>query len=78
MFDKMLQNIDKDTTVFLLKAEIRQNIERKPAAETKKMSTNKDDSSDKTKNNPANSKTGGRNDLCPCGSVKKYKQCCGK
>jgi len=29
MFDKMLQNIDKDTTVFLLKAEIRQNIERR-------------------------------------------------
>ena len=78
MFDKMLQNIDKDTTVFLLKAEIRQNIERKPAAETKKMSTNKDDSSDKSKKKPAKSKKVGRNDLCPCGSGKKYKQCCGK
>ena len=42
------------------------------------MSTNKDDSSDKSKKKPAKSKKVGRNDLCPCGSGKKYKQCCGK
>ena len=76
MFDRMLQNIDKDTTVFLLKAEIRQNIERKPQA--KKMSTNKDDSEGKTKKKPKKSEKVGRNDPCPCGSGKKYKQCCGK
>ena len=75
MFDRMLQNIDKDTTVFLLKAEIRQNIERKEPA--KKMSTNKDDS-EGAKKKPAKSKKVGRNDPCPCGSGKKYKQCCGK
>lgn len=75
MFDRMLQNIDKDTTVFLLKAEIRQNIERKEPA--KKMSTNKDDS-EGVKKKPAKSKKVGRNDPCPCGSGKKYKQCCGK
>ena len=76
MFDRMLQNIDKDTTIFLLKAEIRQNIERKPQA--KKMSTNKDDSEGKTKKKPKKSEKVGRNDPCPCGSGKKYKQCCGK
>ena len=76
MFDRMLQNIDKDTTVFLLKAEIRQNIERKPQA--KKMSTNKDDSEGKTKKKPKKVAKVGRNDPCPCGSGKKYKQCCGK
>ena len=75
MFDRMLQNIDKDTTVFLLKAEIRQNIERKEPA--KKMSTNKDDS-EGAKKKPAKSKKVGRNDPCPCGSGKKYKQCHGK
>ena len=76
MFDRMLQNIDKDTTVFLLKAEIRQNIERKPQA--KKMSTNKDDSEGKSKKKPKKVEKIGRNDPCPCGSGKKYKQCCGK
>ncbi|MBR4618176.1 MAG: preprotein translocase subunit SecA [Bacilli bacterium] len=75
MFDRMLQNIDKDTTVFLLKAEIRQNIERK--AQTKKMSTNKDDS-EGAKRKPKKSEKVGRNDPCPCGSGKKYKQCHGK
>ncbi|MBP3841635.1 MAG: preprotein translocase subunit SecA [Bacilli bacterium] len=76
MFDRMLQNIDKDTTVFLLKAEIRQNIERKPQA--KKMSTNKDDSEGKSKKKPKKVEKVGRNDPCPCGSGRKYKQCCGK
>ena len=75
MFDRMLQNIDKDTTVFLLKAEIRQNIERK--TQTKKMSTNKDDS-EGVKKKPKKSEKVGRNDPCPCGSGRKYKQCHGK
>ena len=38
MFDNMLQNIDKDVSIFLLKAEIRQNIERKE--KRKKLLTN--------------------------------------
>ena len=76
LFDSMLQKIDKDVSIFLLKAEIRQNIERKPQA--KKMSTNKDDSEGKTKKKPKKAQKVGRNDPCPCGSGKKYKQCCGK
>ena len=75
LFDNMLQRIDKDISIFLLKAEIRQNIERKE--KTKKLLTN--DSEEKTtKKQPKKSKKVGRNDLCPCGSGKKYKQCCGK
>jgi len=76
MFDSMLQKIDKDVTVFLLKAEIHQNIERK---EVKKetMLTNEDKSTT-LKKKQANVKKIGRNDACPCGSGKKYKQCCGK
>ena len=75
LFDSMLQKIDKDISIFLLKAEIRQNIERKE--NTKKITTN--DSEDKVeKKKPKKSKKVGRNDPCPCGSGKKYKQCCGK
>jgi preprotein translocase subunit SecA len=75
LFDSMLQKIDKDISIFLLKAEIRQNIERKE--QTKKIITN--DSEEKvTKKKPKKSKKVGRNEPCPCGSGKKYKQCCGK
>ncbi len=75
LFDQMLQKIDHDVTIFLLKAEIKQNIERKPV--TKNVQTN-DDKSDSVKKKPAKSKKVGRNDPCPCGSGKKYKNCCGK
>ena len=75
LFDSMLQKIDKDVSIMLAKAEIRQNIERKE--QTKKMITN--DSEEKTtKKQPIKKQKIGRNDPCPCGSGKKYKQCHGK
>ena len=74
LFDSMLQKVDKDISIFLLKAEIRQNIERK--AVSKKQITNEKD--DSVKHTPKKSQKIGRNDPCPCGSGKKYKQCCGK
>ena len=74
LFDSMLQKIDKDITIFLLKAEIRHNVERK--AVSKKQITNERD--DTAKRTPKKSKKIGRNDPCPCGSGKKYKNCCGK
>ncbi len=74
MFDNMLQNIDKDVTIFLVKSEIKQNIERKEVAKDK--ITN--DGKDAIKAQPKKSKKIGRNDLCPCGSGKKYKFCHGR
>lgn len=74
LFDNMMQRIDKDITIMLIKAEIRQNIERKEVS--KKQITN--DSDDTAKKKPAKSTKVGRNDLCPCNSGKKYKNCCGK
>ena len=74
MFDNMLQNIDKDVTIFLVKSEIKQNIERKEVAKDK--ITN--DGKDAIKAQPKKSKKIGRNDLCPCGSGKKYKFCDGR
>ena len=68
LFDSMLQKIDKDISIFLLKAEIRQNIERKE--NTKKITTN--DSEDKVeKKKPKKTKKVGRNDPCPCRFGKK-------
>ena len=74
LFDNMLQRIDKDITMFLLKAEVRQNIERKETVKNKVTN----ESSEKAKRKPKKSTKIGRNDPCPCGSGKKYKQCCGK
>ena len=75
LFDQMLQKIDKDVSITLIKAEIRQNIERKET--TKNMQTNDPDKGS-SKSQPKRVKKVGRNDPCPCGSGKKYKQCCGK
>lgn len=74
LFDQMQQRIDKDITIFLIRAEVRQNIERKEVV--KEKLTNEDKGSKKS--SPKKVKKIGRNDACPCGSGKKYKQCCGK
>ena len=73
LFDDMIARIDKDISIYLLKSEIRQNIERKQVV--KNAITN--DSKDHAKVQKKSTKVG-RNDPCPCGSGKKYKQCCGK
>ena len=74
LFDQMLSIINKETTLYLLKAEIKQNLERKQVEKP-----TGDNSSDKSSaRTPRKSKKVGRNDPCPCGSGKKYKQCCGK
>ena len=74
MYDNMLINIDRDITLFLLKAEVKQNIERKEVVKNKLTN----DNDDTAKKSQAKSNKVGRNDPCPCGSGKKYKQCCGK
>ena len=73
MFDKMMINIDKDITLLLVRAEIKQNIERKEVSKDKITNDGKDHIKKQAK-----SKKVGRNDPCPCGSGKKYKQCHGK
>ena len=74
LFDKMMQRIDNDITLMLVRSEIRQNIERKEVS-TKQITN---DSDETIKKQPKKSEKIGRNDPCPCGSGKKYKQCCGK
>ena len=73
LFDNMLNKINTDISIYLLKSEIRQNTERKEVV--KKVITN--DGKDTVKTSKKSDKVG-RNDPCPCGSGKKYKQCCGK
>ena len=74
MFVAMLKTIDKEITMYLMKAEIRQNIERKQVAE----GTAENRETHEAKQAPKKVVKVGRNDPCPCGSGRKYKQCCGK
>ena len=73
LFDEMLDTINREITKYLLKAEIKQNLERKEVAKP----TGTNDSKDKVKTTRKVEKIG-RNEPCPCGSGKKYKNCCGK
>ena len=73
MFDAMLDTIEKETTMYLLRAEIRQNSTRKQVVKGEAMSDNKPKKKEPKKVNKI-----GRNEPCPCGSGKKYKNCCGK
>ncbi len=76
LFDKMIDRIHDDVTAFLLNAKI--EINRKvqmPKQHTFKPADVVENAPPKT---ITKDKEIGRNDACPCGSGKKYKNCCGK
>ena len=73
IFDNMMAKISEEISMFLLRAEVRQNIERKEVA--KPIINNKDEKT--LKGGTHKKEKIGRNDPCPCGSGKKYKNCCG-
>ena len=75
MFDEMTDGISEDTVQALMHIRIQQRVEREEVA--KVTGTNKDESAAKQ---PVRRKEGKvyPNDPCPCGSGKKYKQCCGR
>ncbi|MCH5339358.1 MAG: preprotein translocase subunit SecA [Acetatifactor sp.] len=75
MFDEMTQNIKEETVRLLFHVKVEQKVEREQVA--KVTGTNKDDSVAKAPVKKENAKVY-PNDPCPCGSGKKYKQCCGR
>ena len=75
MFDDMTQNIKEETVRLLFRVRIEQKVEREQVA--KVTGTNKDDTVQKGPVKRMEAKVY-PNDPCPCGSGKKYKNCCGK
>ncbi|MCM1159835.1 MAG: preprotein translocase subunit SecA [Roseburia sp.] len=75
MFDGMTDSIREDTLRLLFHVKVEQKVEREQVA--KVTSTNKDDSAPKGPVRREEAKVY-PNDPCPCGSGKKYKQCCGR
>ena len=74
MFNEMTAAIREETVRLLYRIKVEQKIEREEV--NKVTGTNKDDTASKGPVKKA--KKIGRNDLCPCGSGLKYKNCCGK
>ena len=75
MFNEMTNSIQEDTVRMLYHVHVEQKIEREQVA--KVTGTNKDDSSVRKPVQRKEEKVY-PNDPCPCGSGKKYKQCCGR
>lgn len=75
MFDAMTENIKEDTVKLLFHVKVEQKVEREQVAQV--TGTNKDDSLAKAPVKRMEAKVY-PNDPCPCGSGKKYKQCCGR
>lgn len=72
MFDEMINRIREYTAVALFNARIEARFERPQQPQAQQPTANGVQGSYHA------DKTAGRNDLCPCGSGKKYKNCCGK
>jgi preprotein translocase subunit SecA len=76
MFEDMVAAIREDVTRYAMKAQIRSNLEREEVA--KGQAVNPKEDGEKPKRQPIRKKQEiGRNDPCPCGSGKKYKNCHG-
>ena len=76
MFEDLTFAIQEDTVTLLLKAELKR-VPQMTKQEDKNLSTNKDGSVNPNYMKKAKQDIG-RNDPCPCGSGKKYKNCCGQ
>ena len=74
LFQDLLEEIDQNVSIFLLRTEIRQNS----IAERPRQRMQMNDGKPKVGVTVKKNKKPKRNDPCPCGSGRKYKQCCGK
>lgn len=75
MFSDLITSIEDNVTRYVLRAVIRDNLQRVQVAKPTATHSGKEDS---TKRKPRTVSKVGRNDPCPCGSGKKYKQCHGR
>jgi preprotein translocase subunit SecA len=77
MFEEMIEGIKNETVKFLFHVRVEKPVEREKVAEETSASHGNDDKSLK-KEPVRNDNKVGRNDPCPCGSGKKYKNCHGR
>src|SRR5699024_10974824 len=78
MFEEMIVNIEEETARYVMKAEIHQNLQREAVAKDTQAVSGGNEEKQKPRKPYVKKETVGRNDPCPCGSGKKYKQCHGR
>ena len=77
-FETMINNIENDTTRYINRAQIQANLEREAVVKDTKAVSGKEENVKKKPVVKKDEPKVGRNDPCPCGSGKKYKNCCGR
>ncbi|MCT4508859.1 MAG: preprotein translocase subunit SecA [Tepidibacter sp.] len=75
MFEEMIKSIQEETIKYLYNFTVEEKIERKQVVDIDNLSTASDEPGNKT---VVKKDEIGRNQVCPCGSGKKYKKCCGR
>lgn len=78
MFEQMVVAIEEEVAKYVMKAQIRDNLQRQEVAKDTQAVSGEQDDKKKSRKPYVKSENIGRNDPCPCGSGKKYKNCHGK
>ncbi|MGJ9457616.1 preprotein translocase subunit SecA [Oceanobacillus sp. CF4.6] len=78
MFEEMIANIEDEVAKYIMKAQIRENLQREEVVKNTQAVAGGQDEKKKSRKPIVKNQTVGRNDPCPCGSGKKYKNCHGK
>ncbi|MGP4105567.1 preprotein translocase subunit SecA [Virgibacillus sp. L01] len=78
MFEQMVVAIEEEVAKYVMKAQIRDNLQRQEVAKNTQAVSGGQDDKKKSRKPYVKSENTGRNDPCPCGSGKKYKNCHGK
>ncbi|NJH99549.1 preprotein translocase subunit SecA [Staphylococcus hyicus] len=81
LFDIMMQGIEEDVSKYILKSvvTVEDDVQREKTKEFEGQHVSANDGKEKLKPKPiVKDQETGRNEPCPCGSGKKYKNCCGK
>ncbi len=77
MFEQMIASINEEVAKYVMKAQIRENLKREAVVKDTQAVSGGEEKK-KVKKPYVKAQSVGRNDPCPCGSGKKYKQCHGK
>lgn len=78
MFEVMIENIEEEVAKYIMKAQIRDNLKREEVVKDTQAVSGGQDEKKKTRKPYVKTQDVGRNDPCPCGSGKKYKNCHGR
>ncbi|MFB4164569.1 preprotein translocase subunit SecA [Alteribacillus sp. JSM 102045] len=78
MFEEMVESIEEEVATYVMKAQVRNNLEREEVAEGKAVHGDNTERQNTKRRPIRKTENVGRNQPCPCGSGKKYKHCHGR